>query len=306
MPSIFLHCQHLFVFITIPLQFQSGVCSYSIFYKSEFGDLVHLITYVLPSNEALPHKLMLSLHPNQHFNLTIISYNSYGYCVFNTSVSKNLKLVNTYRLLALHFNSIFLYFCIGTHSVSAVNVSIASGAIIACIFNPGSQAIGCFINLTNVANGITYCITFQRFSNVTINNSIFQSCNATFNAGRYVFQVYDIERGGEISLFPAVVSVIHLITPAATNPSASRMPKFSIDVCKYNVIQFTFLASKLPPTSTNSRNLKDVYSITICYSHCAGVIDFFHAQIKLLHILFRMKVAILFSTFILSIELFIT
>ena len=39
--------------------------------------------------------------------------------------------------------------------MSAVNVSIASGAIIACIFDPGSQAIGCFINLTNVANGIT-------------------------------------------------------------------------------------------------------------------------------------------------------
>ena len=49
---------------------------FNIFYKSKFGDLVHLITYVLPSNEALPHKLTLSLHLNQHFNLTIISYNS--------------------------------------------------------------------------------------------------------------------------------------------------------------------------------------------------------------------------------------
>ena len=125
-------------------------------------------------------------------------------------------------------------FHIGTHSVIAINVSIASRTEITCIFHADSHAIGCLIHMTNIANGITHCIALQRFSNVSLSDlPICQSRNVTLDTGRYLLQVYDIETRGEISAVPAVVDEILLGTSTALEPSVSRKSKFSADTSHF-------------------------------------------------------------------------
>lgn len=171
---------------------------------------------------------MLSLHlrPNQVFNLTIIAYNSYGNMSFNTSVSKSLCRTSTIELCGINCVCIFTFlYALGTHSVIAVNVG-TTWTDLTCIFNAGSYAIGCLINLTNMANGITYCIALQRFSNVSFSAfPMFRLCNLAVNGGRYLLQVYDIERDGEISTLPAIIKEVLLRTFSSMvlEPSVSRM-----------------------------------------------------------------------------------
>ena len=107
-----------------------------------------------------------------------------------------------------------------------INVSTASGTEIKCIFNAGSYAIGCLINLTNMANGITYCIASQRFSNLSLSAfPMFQLCNLTVDAGRYLLTVYDIERDGKISTLPAVIEEVQLLGTFATIYETSNSRK---------------------------------------------------------------------------------
>ena len=109
----------------------------------------------------------------------------------------------------------------------AINIT-TSGTEITCIFIAGSHAIGCLITLKNTANGITHCIALQRFSNASANDlSIFQTCNTTFDAGRYLLQVYDIDTYGEISALPAITDEMQLGTSTTMilSPSASRETK---------------------------------------------------------------------------------
>ncbi|KAL5502830.1 hypothetical protein EMCRGX_G009665 [Ephydatia muelleri] len=144
---------------------------------------------VLHSNGKVPSVFSLPLQPNQHFNITIIAYNSYENVSFNTSVS--------------------------THSVIAVNFSTTAGTEFTCIFNSGSHAIGCLMHLTYIANGFTYYIALQRLSNVTESNlSVFRSSNATLGAGTYLLKAYDIENDGSISKLPAVITYVLLETHA--------------------------------------------------------------------------------------------
>ena len=101
--------------------------------------------------------------------------------------------------------------CVGTHSVIAVNISTTSGTEIKCIYNAGSHAIGCFIQLTNMANGVTYCLALQRFPNSSLSNfPIFQSCNASFEDGRYLLKAYDIEKDGNVTQLPAATEEVIL------------------------------------------------------------------------------------------------
>ena len=123
----------------------------------------------------------------------------------------------------------------------AVNVSTGFGTEITCIFYPGSYAIGCLINFTNLANEITYCIALQRFSNISASElHIFQSCNAKFDAGRYLLKVYDIERDGEISTLPAVIEevLIDSLSTAVLMPSLTRKKQSNIGYINL----FTFLS----------------------------------------------------------------
>ena len=108
----------------------------------------------------------------------------------------------------------------------AVNLSSASGSDIKCIFHPNSHAIGCLINLTNVANGITSCIALQRFLNSSESNfHIFQSCNPWFESGRYLLQAYDIANDGNVSKRPAITEEVILETfeKMVPEPSFSSM-----------------------------------------------------------------------------------
>ena len=108
----------------------------------------------------------------------------------------------------------------------AVNLSSTSGSDIKCIFHPQSHAIGCFINLTNVANGITYCIALQRFLNSSENNlHIFQSCSPWFESGNYLLQAYDIANDGNVSKHPAITEEVILETfeKMVPQPSFSSM-----------------------------------------------------------------------------------
>ena len=106
----------------------------------------------------------------------------------------------------------------------AVNLSSTSGSDIKCIFHPQSHAIGCFINLTNVANGITYCIALQRFLNSSESNfHIFQSCSPWFESGRYLLKAYDIENDGNVSKHPAITEEVILETFSSMTPSWLRI-----------------------------------------------------------------------------------
>ena len=106
----------------------------------------------------------------------------------------------------------------------AVNLSSTSGSDIKCIFHPQSHAIGCFINLTNVANGITYCIALQRFLNSSESN-FHISCSPWFESGRYLLQAYDIENDGNVSKRPAITEEVILETfeKMVPEPSFSSM-----------------------------------------------------------------------------------
>ena len=181
---------------------------------------------VLHSNGKVPSVFSLPLQPNQHFNITIIAYNSYENVSFNTSVSK--KLFHAQKAIFLN-----LYFCTGTHSVIAVNFSTTAGTEFTCIFNSGSHAIGCLMHLTYIANGFTYYIALQRLSNVTESNlSVFRSSNATLGAGTYLLKAYDIENDGSISKLPAVITYVLLETHAklVIEPSFSRMKNLNLRI----------------------------------------------------------------------------
>lgn len=115
----------------------------------------------------------------------------------------------------------------------AVNVSTTSGTEIRCIYNLGSNAIGCLINLTYMANGKTYCIVLQRHSNISENNGFgYQSCNATFGAGNYLLKAYDIEKDGHTSNLPAVIEEVLL------DPCAKMVPEKSFSRMKQSNVEF--------------------------------------------------------------------
>ena len=202
------------------LQFQSGVCNYSILIQSHFSHS-HWEERNLVSDRIIqPHILTLSLNLNHYFNLTIIAYNSYG-----MSVSAALQLVSVCSILVGRLFGFKSAFFLGTHSVIAINPSNDSVAHINCFFNEGSLAIGCLIFLTSMVKEITYCIVQQRNSNVSSVVPIFQTCKAKFAAGRYWLQVYDIETDGRISTLPAVEAEIQL-GPSTPTITVSRMPNF--------------------------------------------------------------------------------
>ena len=99
----------------------------------------------------------------------------------------------------------------GTYDVIGIQFNTSFWTDISCVFNAGSYAIGCLVNLTNIANGISYFITVQRFPNVNIivhKLSLCQSFNFTFGDGKYSVKVYDIAKDGNISTLPAVVEEI--------------------------------------------------------------------------------------------------
>ena len=102
-----------------------------------------------------------------------------------------------------------------------------------------------------MAKAITYCIALQRFSNVSL--SVLPTCqtrNVVFDAGRYLLQVYDIERNGEISTLPAVIHEILLGTSRTIvlEPSVSCKPEFNIDTYKYILLFFMFSTDALSYT----------------------------------------------------------
>ena len=126
-------------------------------------------------------------------------------------------------------------FVLGTHSVIAVNISTTSENDITCVFNVASHAIGCFINLTNMASGITYCIALQRFSNLSGNRfPVFQSCNKTYVAGRYLLKLYDVEKDGNISELPAVIQevVLGISDTMIQESTLSGIKSSSIIICE--------------------------------------------------------------------------
>ena len=93
----------------------------------------------------------------------------------------------------------------------SINASNASETKVTCKFYEGSRAIGCLIFLTSMEKKITHCIAQKRDSNASANYfPIFQTCNAKIDAGRYLLEVYDIERDGGISAFPVVKGNITL------------------------------------------------------------------------------------------------
>ena len=98
---------------------------------------------------------------------------------------------------------------------------------VSCVFNAGSYAIGCLVNLTSVVNEtIAYCVIIQRLGYASINNfSMCRSSNTTFCAGRYLVRVYDITKDGNISTLPAVVDEILFEEPTTIflEPSLSCM-----------------------------------------------------------------------------------
>ena len=99
----------------------------------------------------------------------------------------------------------------------AVNINTTSGTETTCIFNAGSHAIGCLINLTNIANANTYCVAYPRFSNASlIVLPLCQSHNITIDAGRYWLHVYDIDGEGVIPTLPAVIDEIVLVSTSGT------------------------------------------------------------------------------------------
>lgn len=126
-------------------QFQSGVCSNNILIQTKIGELVISQVKVLqPSNQTQPYMFTLTLHPNQHFNFTIIACNTYGNVSFSTSVSKSSATEGNCKFLCISI------YTVGTHSVIAINISTTPVTEITCIFNAGSHAIGCLINLTQM------------------------------------------------------------------------------------------------------------------------------------------------------------
>lgn len=195
-------------------QFQSGVCSNNILIQTKIGELVISQVKVLqPSNQTQPYMFTLTLHPNQHFNFTIIACNTYGNVSFSTSVSKSSATEGNCKFLCISI------YTVGTHSVIAINISTTPVTEITCIFNAGSHAIGCLINLTNLANGITYCIVLQQFFNISESNFlILETCNATLHAGRYLLKAYGIEKDGNISQLPAVIEEVLLEISAVMVP----------------------------------------------------------------------------------------
>ena len=145
------------------------------------------------------------------------------------------------------FSTVFHIYTVGTHSVIGINVSTASGTEIKWIFNAGSYAIGCLINLTNMANGITYCIASQRFSNLSLSAfPMFQLCNLTVDAGRYLLTVYDIERDGKISTLPAVIEEVQLLGTFATIYETSNSRKCICHAIIYPVSVGNVLITTFP------------------------------------------------------------
>ena len=185
------------------------MCHYHIVITAESGDIECLLVMdVLPSNGTLPYTIILSLQPNHHFNVTITAYNSYGNVSCSISISKSHLTSQVSQF------SFFFPTNTGTHDVIAAYFNLSYGTDIACVYNAASYAIGCLVNLTNIANGISYCVTVQRFSNVYVSNlSLCQSSNTTFGAGRYLVKVYDIANDGNISELPAVVQEISFEEP---------------------------------------------------------------------------------------------
>ena len=123
----------------------------------------------------------------------------------------------------------------------AVNVSTTSGTEITCVYNLGSTAIGCLINLTYMANGITYCIVLQRHSNISENNGFgYQFCNATFGAGKYLLMAYDIEKDGNASKLPAVIEEV-LLDPCATMVPEKSFSRMKQSIVEYN--KYTFFST---------------------------------------------------------------
>ena len=124
------------------------------------------------------------------------------------------------------FIYIFIIIPLGTHDVVDVYVNISSRAEIKCecIFNAGSYALGCLVNLTNIAKGVTFCIVSQRFSYISVSTSC-KISNETVETGRYLLMVYDIIRDGTLSTLPAIIEEILITVPPPwlEKPSYSRM-----------------------------------------------------------------------------------
>ena len=169
-----------------------------------------------------------------------------------------------FRIFAGPYTSIRHVF-IGTHSVIAINASNASGTQVTCIFNEGSLAIGCLIVLTSTVKEITYCIAQQRDFNYSANDfPVFYACKAIlFDAGRYLLDVYDIERDGRISTSPAVKDeiIIEKSIAAVTELSVSRMPFRAVTCSTIHLYSFFLIALMNFPASTDGGN-RNVIQIT--------------------------------------------
>ena len=174
----------------------------------------YLVVKVVSSNATSPYTFILSLQPNHHFNITIIAYNSNGNISFNTSLSKVLQYFtyHAYSIQSLYHTHMYMY--LGTHGVIDMQINWTG---IICIYNAGSYAIGCLANLTDLVNGMTYCIVALRFFNVST-NPLCQSSKNGLSAGWYMLKVYDILSDGNLAPLPAIIEDI-LIDAPTTAPS---------------------------------------------------------------------------------------
>ena len=182
--------------------------------KSEDGNLQYLVGKVVSSNATSPYTFTLSLQQNHHFNITTIAYNSHGNASFSTSLSKVLQyfMYHAYSIQSLYHTHMYMY--LGTHGVIDMQINWTE---IICIYNAGSYAIGCLVNLTDLVNGMTYCIVACRFSNVST-SPLCQPSKNDLSAGWYMLKVYDILSDGNLAPLPAIIEDIFIELPT-TKPS---------------------------------------------------------------------------------------